>query len=53
MARYRHSARLRRMLELPMAAALRNLIPAIIMDKAQNISRLHVLPRSVYRTLQR
>jgi hypothetical protein len=35
------SAGLRWMFELPVAAPLSDLIPAIIMDEAQNVSRLH------------
>jgi hypothetical protein len=37
------SAGLRRMFELPMAATLCDLIPTIIVNEAQNISRLQWL----------
>jgi hypothetical protein len=37
----RNSAWLRRVFELPVAALLSDLIPAIIVDEAQNVSRLH------------
>ena len=47
------SAGLLGVLELPMAAALSYLVPAIIMDEAQNISRLHYLCQLVYRSISR
>lgn len=52
MTGYSNSARLRRVFELPVATPLSNLVPAIIMDEAQYISRLHSFCFSVYRSVR-